>query len=142
MSLGSGIMSRMPTTNSAVESLIRNFASQLQDLIRDQLSTDVTAAVRGALGGAAPKRGTPAKNGAAKAPKRDRGGKRTPEQIEKLAVQLLAYIDKNPDQRSEQIAKANRLETGELVLPIKRLLSDKTIKAKGKARGTTYAAVK
>ena len=30
----------------------------------------------------------------------------------------------------------------ELVLPIKRLLADKKIKAKGKARGTTYTAVK
>ncbi len=135
-------MRAMPTTDRAVESLIRNFAAQLQDLIRDQLSNDVTAAVQVALGGVVGKRSSGARNGAAKAARNEAGGKRTPEQIEKLALQLLAYLDKNPEQRSEQIAKAIKLTTGELVLPIKRLLAEKKIKAKGKARGTTYTAVK
>jgi hypothetical protein len=131
----------MPGTDK-VEILIRNFASQLQDLLRDQMSTDVTAAVQAALGSQLTGR-KGARNGAVKIRvAASRGGKRTPEQIEKLAEKLLGYIAKNPEQRAEQIAKANGLSTGELVLPIKRLLGDKKIKASGKARGTTYTASK
>jgi hypothetical protein len=132
---------RMPTS-AKVDQLIQNFAEQLQAAIRAQLSSEVTAAVQTALGGTMPKRGTVKMkvNGAVKAAKRSAGGKRTPEEIEKLASQLLAYIAKNPEQRSEQIAEATKLTTGELVLPIKRLLTEKKVKAKGKARGTTYTA--
>jgi hypothetical protein len=133
----------MPTKDK-VDQLIQNFAQQLQAAIRDQLSADVTAAVQAALGGAQPKRGAVKVNGAVKraGAKRSAGGKRTPEEIDKLANQLQGYIEKNPEQRSEQIAEANKVTTGELVLPIKRLLAEKKIKAKGKARGTTYTAVK
>ena len=135
----------MSTTDNALEALIRNFAAQLQDLVRSQLSADVTSAVQGALGGKQAPRGrvVAGRNGATARPaKRAAGGKRTPEQIDKLAIQLLSFIDKNPEQRAEQIAKANNLTTGELVLPIKRLLTDKKIKAKGKARGTMYTSAK
>jgi hypothetical protein len=134
-------MSRMPAPDR-VEALIRDFASQLQELIREQLSMDVTAAVQASLGGAPARRGKGAKNGAVRAPSRDKGGKRTPEEIEKIAARLLTYISSNPGQRSEQIAAATKISTGELALPIKRLLADKKVKASGKARGTTYAATK
>ena len=132
----------MPTTDKAVEALIRDFASQLQNLMREQLSSDVTVAIQSALGGALAGRGGAGRNGVARARKATRGGKRSPEQIEKLAAQLYSYIEKNPDQRAEQIAEASKLSTGELVVPIRRLLAEKKIKAKGKARGTTYIASK
>jgi hypothetical protein len=124
----------MPTIDR-VEVLIREFATQLQSLLREQLSEEVTTAVQAALGGHV----RPAKAGKIARPK---GAKRTPEEIEKLAAKLLAYIGKNPDQRAEQLARAHSVTTGELVLPIKRLLDDKKIKASGKARGTTYALAK
>jgi predicted HTH transcriptional regulator len=120
-----------------VESLIRRFADDLQALVREQLSSEVTAAVQVALGGKASKSG---KTSASL--KRGRNGKRTPEEIEAQAEKLLAFISKNPDQRAEQIAKANRLTTTELVRPIKKLLEAKKIKASGVARGTSYAAAK
>ena len=101
---------RMPTSDN-VDQIIQNFAQQLQAAIREQLSTEVTAAIQGALGGSQPKRGKAVVggNGAAVArSKRGKPAKRTPEQIEKLAAQLLAHIEKNPEQRSEQIAEANK----------------------------------
>jgi len=134
-------MPRIMATNTNVESLIRGFADQLQAVIREQLSQEITSAVQAALGGPS----TRVKNAtkAVPAPKAAKAtGKRSPEEIEKLAAQLLSYISKNPEQRSEQIAQATNLTTGELVLPIKRLLAEKAIKAKGKARGTTYTAGK
>ena len=117
-----------------VDDLIRTFAMDLQALVRDQLSSEVNAAVQAALGGKQGGRGRP--------PKVGRNGKRTPAEIEKQAAKLLAFIGKNADQRAEQIAGANGLTTGELVRPIKRLLAEKKIKASGKARGTTYAITK
>jgi hypothetical protein len=120
-----------------VESLIRRFADDLQALVREQLSSEVTAAVQIALGGKVSRSGKP--NGVLK---RGRNGKRTQEEIEAQAEKLYAFIAKNPDQRAEQIAKANRLTTTELVRPIKKLVEAKKIKASGVARGTTYAAVK
>jgi predicted HTH transcriptional regulator len=120
-----------------VESLIRRFADDLQALVREQLSSEVTAAVQVALGGKASRSG---KLNAVL--KRGRNGKRTPEEIEAQAEKLHAFIAKNPDMRAEQIAKANRLTTTELVRPIKKLVEAKKIKASGVARGTTYAAVK
>jgi predicted HTH transcriptional regulator len=119
-----------------VDDLIRTFAMDLQALVRDQLSSEVNAAVQAALGG------KPVKGAKFTATKRGRNGKRTPAEIEKDAAKLLTYIAKNADQRAEQIAKANGLTTAELVRPIKRLLTEKKIKASGKARGTNYAIAK
>jgi hypothetical protein len=126
--------------NDRVEVLIRKFADDLQAIVREQLSSQVTNAVQTALGGGRPtgrRAAASTSNGGGGA-----GGKRTPEQIDKQAERLLAFIKANPDQRAEQIAKANRMTTTELVLPMKRLLDEKSIKSSGKARGTTYAAVK
>ena len=132
----------MPNADQAVEALIRDFATSLRGLLRDQLSEEVTAAIQAALDHGQMKRGKLKGKPGQRAALRPQTGKRTPEQIEKLATQLLSHIDKNPEQRAEQIAQSVKLTTGELVLPIKRLLADKKIKAKGKARGTTYTAVK
>jgi hypothetical protein len=120
-------------SNDRVEVLIRKFAADLQIVIREQLSTEVTAAVQGALGGKAVRSGGRAASVL---------GKRTPEQIDKQAEKIYAFIKANADQRAEQIARASKMTTAELVLPIKRLLEEKKIKASGKARGTTYATVK
>lgn len=120
-----------------VESLIRRFADDLQALVREQLSSEVTAAVQIALGGKATRSGKPSA-----LVKSGRNSKRTPEEIEAQAEKLFTFIAKNPDLRAEQIAKASRLTTTELVRPIKKLVEAKRIKASGVARGTTYAAVK
>ena len=137
----------MPTTNK-IDQILSKFAQELQASIREQLSEDVTAAVQAALGGSGSPRNARAKRSALKvastgkaASKVRSSGKRTPGEIEKQAEKIFAFIKDHPEQRSEQIAEANKLTTGELVLPIKRLLGEKKIKAKGKARGTMYTAV-
>jgi hypothetical protein len=119
-----------------VDSLIRKFADDLQALVRAQLSAEMTAAIQSALGGG----GKTSK--ASSAAPRGRAGKRSPEEIQAQAEKLLAFIAKNPDQRAEQIARANKLSTSELVRPIKKLLADKKVKSSGAARGTTYAIAK
>jgi len=143
----------MPRTDKAdkVDQIIQRFAQELRDAIREQLAVNVTAAVGAVLGGGSTgpgRRGGRRANGTvaassagAKPSSRAPGSKRTPEQIAKQADKVFAFIKENPEQRSEQIAEATKVTTGELVLPIKRLLGEKKIKAKGKARGTMYTAV-
>jgi hypothetical protein len=136
-SLG-GLVIESAAMASDVEKLIQKFASDLQTLIRSDLSDEVNGAVRAALGsgGRAAGKGTKAAPG-----RRSSNGKRTPEQIEKQAEKILAHVAKNPEQRAEEIAKAVGLTTKELVGPIRKLLGEKKIKASGKARGTNYKAV-
>ncbi len=125
-----------------VERLVREFTSKLESVIRAQVVAEIDAVVRSAVHGVAGARsvGRTAARGALKVTAARSDGKRTPEEIEKIAAKLLAYIGAHPGQRSEQIADATGLATKELSLPIRRLLEDKKIKAAGKARGTTYTA--
>jgi hypothetical protein len=55
---------------------------------------------------------------------------------------VLAHLKANPGQRSEQIAKATKINTSDLRLVLKKLAADKKLKAAGVARGTTYTLVK
>lgn len=86
---------------------------------------------------AAPKAAAPAAPAAA-APKRKAGQKRSPDEIVKTTGELLTYITKNSGQRIEEIAKGVGHSTKELTLPVKKLLNDKKIVAKGEKRATRY----
>ncbi len=134
-----------------VEALLREYTVKLRAVFRGQLEEDVTAAVRKAFSGTGapanrsdtagkgmrpPKTKTPART------KRGKGGKRSPEQMAKQAERLLAYISANPGQRSEQIAEGTKFSTGELALPLRKLVADKKLKSTGKARGTMYTVAK
>jgi hypothetical protein len=126
-----------------VERLVREFTSKLEQVIRAQVVAEIDTAVRAAMQGVSlPVRGAGRGRGAGKLVAKVGGGKRTPEQIAKTAAKLLAYIAANPGQRAEQIAEGTKLSTGEMALPIKRLLAEKKIKASGVARGTTYVVAK
>ena len=84
----------------------------------------------------------PAKAAKAAAPaaasKRKAGQKRSPDEIVKTTEKLLSYIGKNSGQRIEEIAKGVGNSTKELTLPVKKLLNDKKIVAKGEKRATRY----
>lgn len=91
---------------------------------------------RGAVAGAGARR---VAGVAAKALRgRAKGAKRSPDELEKLTGQLLAYIKGNAGQRIEQIADGMGTSTKELNLPAKKLLSTKAIKTKGHKRATQY----
>lgn len=117
-----------------IQNLVQEFTRQLEAAIREQLAADVHGLVDQALGN----RGSAAVRGNGKKASARADGKRTPAQMERVTARLLEFIAKNPGQRSEQIAKATGMSTGDMVTPIKKLIAAKKIKAKGKARGTTY----
>jgi DNA-binding NtrC family response regulator len=86
----------------------------------------------------APAKAAKAAPAPAAAAKRKAGQKRSPDEIAKTTEKLLGYITKNSGQRIEEIAKGVGSSTKELTLPIKKLLNDKKINAKGEKRATRY----
>ena len=67
-----------------------------------------------------------------------RGGKRTSDELEQLSTQFLDFVKKNPGLRIEQINKGLGTTTKDLALPIRKLVSEGTVKVKGAKRATTY----
>ena len=74
--------------------------------------------------------------------KRQPGEKRNPAVLARLVERLANYIEKHPGQRIEQIRDALQVSTADMRLPIKKLLADKRITARGVKRATTYAPSK
>lgn len=153
----------MDNVETQIKSRVDSFVSELSALVKKQALEAVANALKGggaeaaapsvAKAAAAKKRApvaapapvakAPAKAAkAAPAPsaaaKRKAGQKRSPDEIAKTTERLLGYIAKNSGQRIEEIAKGVASSTKELTLPIKKLLNDKKISAKGEKRATRY----
>jgi hypothetical protein len=71
-------------------------------------------------------------------PRGGRGAKRTAADLEALSQRFAAYVKSNPGLRIEQINKELGTSTKDLALPIRKLISEGMISAKGKKRSTTY----
>lgn len=67
-----------------------------------------------------------------------RGAKRTPEDLEALSQKFATFVKAHPGLRIEQINKELGTTTKDLALPIRKLIADGMITAKGKKRSTTY----
>src|ERR1700760_4016105 len=67
-----------------------------------------------------------------------RGARRTAADLEALAEQVASFISANPGLRIEQINKELGTTTKDLALPIRKLISEGAINAKGQKRSTTY----
>lgn len=112
---------------------VQKLLEQLAATIREEVQADVLAVF-----GSSP---TPRKRGPGRPAKaaskgRAKGAKRTPEELNKLVMNVERYIQKNPGQRAEQIASALGIATKDLVLPIAKL--GKGVRTKGQKRGTQY----
>lgn len=71
---------------------------------------------------------------------RGRGVKRTQEDLDQLADKFYEFVKANPGLRIEQINAKLGTTTKDLQLPIRKMIADGEIKAKGKKRSTTYTA--
>jgi hypothetical protein len=71
-------------------------------------------------------------------PRGGRGAKRTAADLEALSSKFASFVKSNPGLRIEQINKELGTTTKDLALPIRKLISDGVVKAKGKKRSTTY----
>lgn len=71
---------------------------------------------------------------------RRKGAKRTGDELDKLGDSFHAYVAKHPGLRIEQINKELGTTTKDLALPIRKMISDGSLKTKGSKRSTTYFA--
>jgi predicted HTH transcriptional regulator len=121
---------------------VQGFVAQITDLAR-RAALDTLESAFG--GKAARNQGTPIAaaptiSGIARAgrPRGGRGAKRTAADLEALSEKFAAFVKANPGLRIEQINKELGTTTKDLALPIRKLVADKVISAKGQKRSTTY----
>ncbi len=119
----------MANLQADIQRLVDNFVAQITELAN-------RAAVEG-LAQAIGKRGG-SRAGAIRLTGRGRGQKRTSDELEKTSEDFLSFVTKNPGLRIEQINKQLGTSTKDLALPIRKLIAEGYLKAKGKKRSTTY----
>jgi hypothetical protein len=116
--------------------VVAGFVAQITELARRAAIDTLEAA----LSGSEARRGASAAPVAAAGRVRGRGAKRSPDELDKLAERFQAFVKENPGLRIEQINKQLGTTTKDLALPIRKLLAEGAIHAKGQKRSTTYYA--
>lgn len=116
--------------------VVAGFVSQITELARRAAIDTLETALNGR---GAPRRGASSAGPAPAASRsRGRGAKRSSDELDKLAENFLAFVTEHPGLRIEQINKELGTSTKDLALPIRKLLADGTVHAKGHKRSTTY----
>jgi predicted HTH transcriptional regulator len=124
---------RMSNFQAEIQKLVDDFVLHITDLWRRKAIESLTDL----NGGTGRGRG---KAIASIGRSRGRGAKRTAEELDQLADSFVEFVKANPGLRIEQINKQLGTSTKELALPIRKLLTDGVLKAKGKKRSTAYFA--
>ena len=122
----------MPNLQSDIQRLVDSFVASVTALAR-RAAMDT---LESALGKNSARGGSPALARAGRG--RARGAKRTSDELDKLQDDFMGFVAKNPGLRIEQINKQLNTSTKDLALPIRKLIADGSLKAKGKKRSTTY----
>jgi hypothetical protein len=126
--------------------VVQGFVAQITELARraaiDTLESAFggRAPVSGSSRGAAPAAAAAvlANFGRVGRPRGGRGAKRTSADLEALSERFASFVKANPGLRIEQINKQLGTTTKDLALPIRKLISEGVISAKGQKRSTTY----
>lgn len=121
----------MATLQSDIQRLVDSFVAQVTELARRAAMNSLETAFGRGGGRSASTAGLPRVG-------RGRGAKRTMAELEQLQDEFLTFVTKNPGLRIEQINKQLNTTTKDLQLPIRKLLAEGYLKAKGKKRSTTY----
>jgi hypothetical protein len=115
--------------------VVAAFVAQITELARRAAIDTLEAALSGSEA-----RRTTTTTTAAPGRVRGRGAKRSPDELDKLAERFQTFVKENPGLRIEQINKQLGTTTKDLALPIRKLLAEGSIHAKGQKRSTTYFA--
>ena len=126
----------MPPFVKAVDAFVEQLSSLIRQAALDSVQIALNGAATASLRGATASRGPMSKGLTG----REKGEKRTPEELELLTKKLHAYVSKNPGQRIELVGQALGVATKELALPVKKLIGGKKLSTKGQKRATTYFA--
>ena len=115
---------------------VASFVAQITDLAR-RAAIDTLEAALGSRE-ASPKAAPLMSAGRGRGRGRGRGVKRSPDEIDEIAERFKAFVKENPGLRIEQINKQLGTTTKDLALPIRKLLGEGAIHAKGQKRSTMY----
>ena len=121
------------TMQSEMSRVVAQFVAEITDIAKRAARDQLDAAFGGRGGGRASTAGAVSRG-------RGRGVKRTAGDLEKLADKFYEFVKANPGLRIEQINAKLGTSTKDLQLPIRKMIADGEIKAKGKKRSTTYTA--
>jgi hypothetical protein len=128
--------------------VVQGFVAQITELARraaiDTLESAFGGRAPGSVRGAVPAAAVAlaANFGRVGRPRGGRGAKRTSADLEALSERFASFVKANPGLRIEQINKQLGTTTKDLALPIRKLISEGVISAKGQKRSTTYFAGK
>jgi hypothetical protein len=121
--------------------VVQGFVAQITELAR-RAAIDTLESAFGGRGGrtasAAVAALTGGNLGRVGRPRGGRGAKRSSADLEALSDRFASFVKANPGLRIEQINKQLGTTTKDLALPIRKLISDGVISAKGQKRSTTY----
>jgi hypothetical protein len=125
---------------------VQGFVAQITELAR-RAAIDT---LESAFGGRAVRSAAPAavaavataSAGRVGRPRGGRGAKRSSADLEALSERFASFVKANPGLRIEQINKQLGTTTKDLALPIRKLISEGALIAKGQKRSTTYFAGK
>lgn len=129
----------MSNFQSDIQRLVEEFVGQLTVLWR-RAATEALTGVDMGGGGRARRAGGGGGGVATSSGSRRKGEKRTAEELDELQDRFLEFVRANPGLRIEQINKQLGTSTKDLQLPIRKMISDGVLKAKGEKRSTTYTA--
>jgi hypothetical protein len=121
---------------------VQGFVAQITELARRAAINTLESAFGGGTGrGGGGSRAAVAPASAvahAGRPRGGRGAKRTAADLESLSGKFASFVKANPGLRIEQINKQLGTTTKDLALPIRKLIAERVISAKGQKRSTTY----
>jgi hypothetical protein len=121
---------------------VQGFVAQITELARRAAIDTLESAFGGrAARGAAPAAVAAvavASPGRVGRPRGGRGAKRSSADLVALSESFASFVKANPGLRIEQINKQLGTTTKDLALPIRKLISDGVINAKGQKRSTMY----
>ena len=122
--------------------VVQGFVAQIAELAR-RAAIDTLESAFGGRGGRGSAPAGPAavavtNLGRVGRPRGGRGAKRSSADLEALSERFASFVKANPGLRIEQINKQLGTTTKDLALPIRKLISDGVISAKGQKRSTTY----
>ena len=124
---------------------VQGFVAQITELARRAAINTLESAFgeRAARGSAPAAIATvAASSGRVGRPRGGRGAKRTAADLDALCERVATFVKATPGLRIEQINKELGTTTKDLALPIRKLIADGVINAKGQKRSTTYFAGK
>jgi hypothetical protein len=121
---------------------VQGFVAQITELARRAALDTLESAFGGrparSAGPAAAAATVATSLGRAGRPRGGRGAKRSAADLEALSDRFATFVRTNPGLRIEQINKQLGTTTKDLALPIRKLIADGVISAKGQKRSTTY----